>query len=142
MFDRQDTRPTTTSAELVVAPTAPRRGQMVVRVEGDIDTATAPRLLAALEQAMTAVAAEARAGAAPPQGSGAPLVVCDLDAVAFLGAAGLSVLHEAAAFAAARGVVWRVVATTRPVQRVLHLTRMDEVVPLSPRPPHQTPDAA
>jgi hypothetical protein len=45
---------------LILAPIQPRRGEIIVRVHGDVDLATAPRLQAILAQAVTAVATERR----------------------------------------------------------------------------------
>lgn len=124
--------PYATSGRLVVAPVQPRRTEMVVRVQGEVDLATAPRLEAVLEQAVVAMAAEDRVDASP-QGA-VPRVVCDLDGVTFLCAAGLTVLQRVTALAASRHVDWVVLARTRPARRVVELTGMDRVVPLRTTP--------
>jgi anti-sigma B factor antagonist len=124
-----------TSTRLVVAPVQPRRGQMVVHVRGEVDATTAPRLRGVLEQAVVAVASEARVDDPAGGDDTAPTVVCDLDGVDFLCAAGLTVVQRVDLLARARGVRFAVVATTRPVRRIVELTGFDSVVPLLPVSP-------
>ncbi|MEU4769416.1 STAS domain-containing protein [Actinosynnema sp. NPDC023794] len=62
-----------------------------------------------------------------------PDVVVDLSEVGFLGAAGLTVLVEARAAAAASGVGLHVVARTRPVLRPLAVTGLDVEFKVFPR---------
>ncbi|WP_433788287.1 STAS domain-containing protein [Actinomycetospora sp. CA-101289] len=117
---------------LIVAPVQPRRGEIIVRAHGEVDLATTSRLQAVLEQAVTAVASESRVDASQRRGAAPPRVVCDLDAVTFLSAAGLTVLLRITELAAAHGVGWMVIASCRPVCRVVELTNLDQLLPLRP----------
>jgi anti-anti-sigma factor len=119
---------------LVVAPVQPRRGQIVVRVQGEVDLATAPRLQAVLEQAIIAVATEGSVDGLSERDGAAAGVVCDLDAVTLLSAAGLAVLQQITALAAAHHVHWLVLASARRVRRVVELTGLDQVVPVRTTP--------
>ena len=103
-----------------------------MRVHGDVDVATAPRLQAILAQAVTAVATESRVDASEQRDSAPPRVVCDLDAVTFLSAAGLTTLQRITGLAAAHRVGWMVMASCRPVRRAVEITNLDQLVPLRP----------
>jgi anti-sigma B factor antagonist len=90
---------------------------IVVTVVGEVDVLTAPRLLAAVSDALE------RAGSGP--------VVVDLSEVSFLGSAGLAALVEAALAAERRQEPLRVVVDhTRPVIRPLEATGLDQVLRL------------
>ncbi|MFJ6677365.1 STAS domain-containing protein [Actinosynnema sp. NPDC091369] len=91
---------------------------LLCAVSGEVDLSTAPRLRDRLL---------GQIGVA-----GSDLVV-DLSEVGFLGAAGLTVLVEARAAAAASGVGLHVVARTRPVLRPMAVTGLDVVFDVFPR---------
>ncbi|MBA2473796.1 MAG: anti-sigma factor antagonist [Pseudonocardiales bacterium] len=89
----------------------------VVTVVGEVDLLTAPRLLAAVSDALE------RAGSHP--------VVVDLSEVSFLGSAGLAALVDAAVADEGRREPLRVVVDhTRPVIRPLEATGLDQVLQL------------
>lgn len=89
----------------------PGHGRIVVTVSGEVDALTAPRLGELLTNRLR---------------SGARMVIVDLSAVAFLGAAGLSVLAQAALAARIAGIELLVVTgDNRVVRRVLDLTGMN-----------------
>lgn len=88
-----------------------RRGRAVVlTISGEVDALTAPRLADAIE----------RVWVHEPE-----VLVADLEQVAFLASAGLSVLLMAREHAARRGCELRVVAGNRETFRPLHLTGID-----------------
>lgn len=112
---------------LDVAPHQPAPGVMVLRVTGELDLATAPRLDSALDQALSGVAAEvARPDGGGPVPAEAPYVLCDLQGVAFLSAAGIAALLRAGATADALGVRFVVEATHRAVRRPFELTGVED----------------
>ncbi|HZS21282.1 MAG TPA: STAS domain-containing protein [Pseudonocardiaceae bacterium] len=78
----------------------------VVRVTGEIDVVTAPNLADCLTAQLTA----------------AKVVVVDLDAVRFLGSAGLSVLFEANEYATRQGCDLRLVSHSRAANLALTVT--------------------
>lgn len=82
--------------------------RIAVRVAGELDIATSPRLSELLLRHIAGAVEE-------------NLVVADLAAVTFVDAAGLAVLHTAAAAADRRGVVFRVVGCSRSLLRLLEL---------------------
>jgi anti-sigma B factor antagonist len=88
-------------------------GRQVVRVGGEIDMLTAPRLRDALS---------------PVVGIPGSDVVLDLDAVTFLGSNGLGVLVELSQQADAVGTKFRLVCANRTVSRPLTLTGLDQVL--------------
>ena len=88
---------------------------VLVKVEGEVDIATVPRL----RECLWAVAA-----------GGRPLVA-DLDQVTFIDAAGLGALAGAATRAAAHGSRLCVVCTRRQMRRLFHLTGLDQRIPLT-----------
>jgi anti-sigma B factor antagonist len=59
-------------------------------------------------------------------------VVLDLDGVAFCDSSGLRVLLEAARRAKTYGAAFRLAAPTAPVERLLDLTRADQVLEVFP----------
>lgn len=95
---------------------------VVVAADGDLDLGSAP----ALRGRGRAVLADRPGG-----------LIVDLGGITFCGSAGLQVLAELSAAAAAADVPFAVVADRYPVLRALRLTRLDEAVPL-----HRTLDAA
>lgn len=119
----------TLAGDLVVAPTRPRPGLVLVRVLGEVDMLTAGRLATVLRAAVDTVADDRDTG------SGAldedPAVVCDLDGVTFFGATGLDTVAAAHQVAAARGVRLVVVASCRIVRRPFRLTALDRRVTLT-----------
>ena len=116
--------------DLIVAPSQPRIGQMLIRVFGEIDLLNVERFESVLDQAVRAVAAETgRVGAAGKTGDEA-MVVCDLHGVEFLGASGLAALLRIMATATDHEVGLAVVATGR-VRHVFELTALDRVLPLT-----------
>lgn len=105
----------------MVAPTQPAVGTIVVRLDGDLDVSTAPRARRVVSSALAAVAAEA----ARPGARRARLrarVVCDLDGLAVLAAAGRSMLLDLARQADALGVDLVLIASRGPARRTLELT--------------------
>jgi anti-sigma B factor antagonist len=99
-------------AGLHTAVTRPRPDALVLAVEGEVDTLTAPRLEADLDEALHTA-------------TNAGTVVADLTGVTFLSSSGLAVLIQAARRAAATGVPLRLVAVTRAVTRPLTVTGAD-----------------
>ncbi|PXY27313.1 STAS domain-containing protein [Prauserella muralis] len=97
-----------------------RQGQsLIVRVTGDIDLATAPRLERYLTEALEAVP--------PPH----PLVV-DLTGVGFLGSCGLALLLRAHDAAAERGTPLRIVAVQRAIRRPVDAVGLRATLVLHP----------
>lgn len=92
---------------------------VVVRAVGEVDTATAPVLAAALRTGCTAAR------------SPGPLVV-DLTGLRFLSAAGLTPLVTTLWRCVERRVPLRVVAAHRDVLRPLHLTGLDALFDIRP----------
>jgi anti-sigma B factor antagonist len=84
-----------------------RDGAVTVSVAGEVDTFTAPTLRSAVDAELVR---------RPPE------LVLDLRGVRFLGSAGLAALVETQKSADARGIVLRLIATTRPVTRPLEVT--------------------
>ena len=115
---------------VTIAPTQPAPGLIVLRVGGELDRLTVPRLATALAQAVAATAGEAARPGGASILTGAPRVVCALDEVTFLGAAALGVLARAAAQARARRVDLVVRATRRVARRPFELTDLHTLVHL------------
>jgi len=90
-------------------------GRVIVRIDGELDMLTAPRL----RDALFPVVADADAD-----------VVLDLDRVTFLGSNGLGVLVEVARRASDSGAALRLVAGTKVVNRPLTLTGLDKFLDL------------
>jgi anti-anti-sigma factor len=118
-----DARPT----GLRVASTRPRHGVAVVRVAGEIDLVDAARLDHVLQNAVVDAAATGRL--APGEN---PRVVCDLDGVEFLGAAGLGVLASAVVVARTHAVELVCFTVRRSVRQVIRLTALDQALSLIP----------
>ena len=91
----------------------PRPGTVLLEVDGEIDTATAPRLQAGLDEALDAAHAEGSR------------VVVDLTGVTFLASSGLAVLIGGARRVTALGGRLRLVAASRSVTRPLQVTGAD-----------------
>jgi anti-sigma B factor antagonist len=121
--DSEDARPT----GLRVASTRPRPGVAVVRVAGEIDLVDAARLDRVLRAAVVDAAATVRLDPGEE-----PRVVCDLDGVEFLGAAGLGVLASAVVVARAHAVELVCFTVRRSVRQVIRLTALDQAVSLIP----------
>lgn len=102
------------SGPMTVTPTRPRPGLALVRVIGEVDVLTGPRLREALADVTDEVV-----------GEHAPAVVCDLGGVTFLGATGLDVFVDTQRRATARGVQLVLVAHHRTVLRPFRLTALD-----------------
>jgi anti-sigma B factor antagonist len=95
---------------IVVTSTASAGDVMVVRVEGEVDIATAPLVADELLVAMR-----------PPAPT---MVLADFDAVTFMGSAGLQALLRAHQYAQRAATQLRIVATGRAVLRPLELMGM------------------
>jgi anti-sigma B factor antagonist len=91
----------------------PRPGTVLLEVDGEIDTATAPRLQAGLDEALDTADAEGSR------------VVVDLTGVTFLASSGLAVLIGGARRVTALGGRLRLVAASRSVTRPLQVTGAD-----------------
>ena len=96
----------------------PRAGSVLLEVDGEIDTLTAARLQAGLDEALDAARSE---------GSG---VVVDLSGVTFLASSGLAVLIRAAQVVGEHGRRLRLVVGTRAVRRPLQITGSDQLFDL------------
>ncbi|MFW3168875.1 STAS domain-containing protein [Geodermatophilus sp. CPCC 206100] len=96
-----------------------RDGAVTVSVAGEVDTFTAPTLRSAVDAEL-----ERR----PPE------LVLDLRGVRFLGSAGLALLVQTQKSADSRGIVLRLIATTRPVIRPLEVTGLRAVFTISGDP--------
>ena len=90
-------------------------GKTVLQVVGDIDLVSTDYLRAELLSAVE-------------HGT----VVLDLDGVAFCDSSGLRVLLEAARRAKTHGAAFLLAAPTAPVERLLDLTRADQVLEVFP----------
>jgi anti-anti-sigma factor len=92
-------------------------GRSVVAAAGELDIASAPRLL-------EAVAMLGRPGTRA--------LAIDLSALTFIDSSGINALRAAVRSAHERGVGAIVAAPSVRVQRVLELVRLGEIVPLEP----------
>jgi anti-sigma B factor antagonist len=92
-------------------------GYELLAVEGEIDIATSPRLIAALNEAVTDT-------------TGAVLV--DLSAVGFMDSTGLALLIRAQRRLSGRGRGFAVVCPEGPVRRIFDLTDMAETLHVRP----------
>lgn len=113
------------SSRLILAMHHPRPGAVLVRAHGEVDLGTVEDLRAVLE----------RAGREPhPDTEREPdHLVWDLDGVTFLSAVGVGALAEAGDTARRRGASVHLIASARPVRRVLSLCGLDEELPIAPR---------
>lgn len=107
MADEQPTPDTTDVSANLVSP-----GIAVVRPVGDVDTATASPLRAAIQEQVTA---------------GARHVVLDLSGVEFMGSAGLALLIAEREAAIAREGELRLAGVPRTAGRALSLTGLTEL---------------
>lgn len=101
---------------LDTAISRPRPGVVLLEVDGEVDTLTAPRMEVGLYEALDAADAEGSA------------VVVDLSAVTFLASSGLAVLINGARRAAVAGGRLHAVAATRAVSRPMQVTGVDVLV--------------
>ena len=90
---------------------------VLVRVEGELDMASAPRLGRVLNTALD---------------QGASTVSLDLTELTFLDSTGVRVLISAHRRAADQGCVFTLSRPTRSVRRALHLTGVDQVLVIEP----------
>jgi anti-sigma B factor antagonist len=98
----------------------PRPGTVLLEVDGEVDTLTAPRLEAGLDAALEA------------GNGGRTAVVVDLSGVTFLASSGLAVLIGGARRAAATGGRLHLVAASRAVTRPLQVTGADALFDMHP----------
>jgi anti-sigma B factor antagonist len=94
-------------------------GWALVRVDGDLDVATAPRLR---EQLVAVIA------------GGQPRIVLDLDGVDFLDSTGLGVIVGLLKRARTFGGDVRLVCTQPGVRKVFEITALDRTMPLADSP--------
>jgi anti-sigma B factor antagonist len=92
-------------------------GYELLAVEGEIDIATSPRLIASLNDAVT----DSAAG-----------VVVDLTAVEFMDSTGLALLVRAQRRMRKRGRGFAVVCPDGPVRRIFEITDMARTLGVSP----------
>lgn len=111
-----------------VAVSQPTRTTVLVRMCGEIDYSTVERCTRTLHRSVRAVADETRHRGRPTDGTveAGGRVVCDLEGVTFLAAAGLRMLVETADRAAADGVVLAVRVSDGPARRLLRRTGVEE----------------
>jgi anti-anti-sigma factor len=95
-------------------------GRSVVAAAGELDIATAPRLLEAV---------------ATLERSGTRAFAIDLSALTFIDSSGINALRAAVRSAHERGVGAIVAAPSARVQRVLDLVKLGEIVPVEPSLP-------
>lgn len=109
---------------LSVSVHRPEPDRVLLRAHGEVDLGTVDGLRDLL------------AGVGHPDpaaGTGPVHVVCDLSGITFLGAVGVGALAEAGEAARRRGAALCLVATTRPVRRVLELCGLDRELPVASR---------
>lgn len=94
-------------------------GWALVRVDGDVDVATAPRLREHLIGVIT---------------GGQPRIVLDLDGVAFLDSTGLGVIVGVLKRARTLGGDLRIVCTQPGIRKVFEITALDRTMPLADSP--------
>jgi anti-sigma B factor antagonist len=98
----------------------PRPDTVLLEVDGEVDTLTAPRLEAGLDAALAAARADDMA------------VVVDLSGVTFLASSGLAVLIGGARRVSASGRRLHLVAASRAVTRPLEVTGADVLFDIHP----------
>ncbi len=113
MSDAVSGDPFGTGLPLDTAVSRPRAGTVLLEVHGEVDTLTAPRLEAGLDDALDVARTEGRA------------VVVDLSGVTFLASSGLAVLIHGARRVTAWGSRLQVVTATRAVSRPITVTGAD-----------------
>ena len=113
---------------LDTAVSRPQAGTVLLEVDGEIDTLTAPRLQAALDAAQDA----AHSGVPDGDGGGRATVVVDLSGVTFLASSGLAALITGARRAAGTGARLHLVTATRAVTRPLQVTGADALFETHP----------
>ncbi len=113
MSDAVPGDPFGTGLPLDTAVSRPRPGAVLLEVHGEVDTLTAPRLEAGLDDALDVARTEDRA------------VVVDLTGVTFLASSGLAVLIHGARRVTARASRLHVVTATRAVSRPITVTGAD-----------------
>jgi anti-anti-sigma factor len=91
-------------------------GAHVIRIQGELDIATAPKLESVLLHAMD---------------SGAPSIVLDLGQVSFIDSMGLRVLVWAAKESSQDGDLLRIDCGSGPVRRMMEITSLDRSLPLT-----------
>jgi anti-sigma B factor antagonist len=89
----------------------------VIRIQGELDIATAPALESALLHALD---------------SGAASIVLDLERVSFIDSMGLRVLVWAARESHEDGDRLRIDCGSGPVRRMIEITSLDRSLPLTP----------
>jgi anti-anti-sigma factor len=89
-------------------------GVATVRVAGEIDLSAAERLERALQEAE----------------NGSAVIVLDLREVTFIDSTGLRTITSADARARSDGYGFKIVRGSEQVQKLLHLTGMDKILPL------------
>ena len=92
---------------------------MTVRVEGELDLLTAPKLVAEVDQLLRVEPAD---------------VVLDLDDTQFIDSAGLAILLNLQRRLDRRGHRLRVVCDDGPVRRVIEMARLEETLGIVPIP--------
>jgi anti-sigma B factor antagonist len=117
MSDAAVDDPFGTGLPIDTVTTRPRPDVVLLTVDGELDTLTAPRLAAELDAALDVALAE-----------GATVVV-DLSEVTFLASSGLAVLVEGARRAAPSPGRLHLVVASRAVTRPLEVTGADTLFP-------------
>ena len=112
-FSRPRSRPLPRYPLLSVEPEV-TGSRTVLRVEGEVDLATAPQLHAAIDAAFTSAARE---------------VCVDLGGTTFMDSSGLHVLVAATQRAAEVGCELTLVCPSGPVARVIELSGVSELIP-------------
>lgn len=92
---------------------------VLVRLEGELDLATAPTLERVVNLAVD---------------SGAPTVVLDLSALTFVDSTGIHVLIAAQRRALKQGFALVLRSPTQQVRKILRLTGLDQVMVIEPEP--------
>lgn len=101
-------QPSRADDRLVIAPSQPRAGSLLIRLLGDVDQRDVARCTRVLHGAVDAAAAERTLRGARAR------VVCDVREVDSLGGSGRSVLADARSYARRHGVDFTVVSADDP----------------------------